>query len=63
LSGPGERCRSAHHWPSRRRPARSIYAPRARDLSGRPLRQHADRQYARRMDRCTGFVLHCGGEC
>ena len=62
LSDPGERDRSAHHPPPGPRQARSACILRAGTLSGHPVRQHADRQYVGRMDRCTGLVLHRRGE-
>jgi len=62
LSERGERDRTAHHFTRCPRcDMRSACIDRRAELSGHPLRQHADRQHVGRMDRCTGLVLHRRG--
>lgn len=62
LSECGERDQSAHRSCRFPRDTRSTPLHRDAGPAGRPVRQHADRQYVGRMDRCTGFVLHRRGE-
>jgi hypothetical protein len=62
LSECGERDQSAHHSCRCLRDKRSAHINRDAAFAGRPVRQHTDRQYVGRMDRCTGFVLHRRGE-
>ncbi len=62
LSECGERDRSAHQSCRFPRDPRTTPIHRDSGLAGRAVRQHADRQYVGRMDRCTGFVLHRRGE-
>jgi hypothetical protein len=62
LSERGERDQPAHHSWRFSHDTRSTSVRRDTDLTGHPVRRHADRQYVSRMDRCTGFVLHRRGE-
>lgn len=62
LSECGERDQSAHHSCRFPRDRRGTSIHRDAGLAGCPVRQHADCQYADRMDQCTGFVLHRRGE-